>query len=259
MRPPIVLLTDYGVQDPYAGVLHGVLACCAPEHPVIDLTHGVSPQNIRQAAFYLEDAYRYFPKGSLFVCVVDPGVGTKRDILCVKSQSYYFFAPDNGLLTPILRTKPRPEVRRLTHLKSPFGEVSRTFHGRDLIAPAAAATARKPSAFKTLGPAAHHPILFKTPLCVRVKKGLLGEVIYFDHFGNAITSLKRQDAAAGFWKNAKVFAETKKLGSIVKTYGRQKSPVALWNSSNRLEIAVPQGKASSFLNLGTHIRVIHEK
>lgn len=259
MKPPIVLLTDYGLQDPYAGILHGVIASISPETHVFDLTHGIAAQNIRQASFYLEDSFRCFPNGSIFVCVVDPGVGTGRRMLCVKTQSYVFLAPDNGLLTDVLEAEPAREIRSLTNQKYALKPISATFHGRDWFAPAAAALSRQSACFKDLGPRTSSYVRLKALPVQKTKNSICGEVVYLDHFGNAVSNIKRSDAAEGFWRKSYVAAGTKKTGTPGSTYGHQKNPVALWNSGQRLEIAVPGSSTASFLKPGTRIKVVCEK
>lgn len=139
MPAPIVLLTDFGHIDPYVGQMKGVLATLAPNSPVLDLCHGVRPQAVMQAAYFLNASFMHFPEESIFICVVDPGVGTDRRILCARVANRYVLAPDNGLLMPLLSEYPGATCYSMT--LSTFGEASATFHGRDIFCPLAACLA----------------------------------------------------------------------------------------------------------------------
>jgi len=243
MNRPIVFLTDFGLKDHYAGILKGVALSVHPGAVLIDLCHEIEPQNVIQAATLLEISYRYFPKGSIFVCVVDPGVGTARKILCVRTRDYLFLAPDNGLLAPVLKKIGYYEVREVENKKYFLGGASNTFHGRDILMPVAAHLARK-NIFRFLGK------ILKTvkPLSIPpIRKGRLmieGEILYFDRFGNAFTNLRQTDAAAGFWNKARIKAGSLDLGGLRKTYGDgSRSLCALFSSFGQLELALPNGNA----------------
>ena len=131
----VTLLTDFGTQDEYVGVLKGVIISINPAVAIIDVTHGIAPQNVVAAAYALKAAYSFFPKGSTHVAVVDPGVGTQRDIVAVRCDGHIFLAPDNGLLAPILKEHSPEEARRVENENLFRLPVSRTFHGRVLRAP----------------------------------------------------------------------------------------------------------------------------
>ncbi len=137
-NPPIILLTDFGQTDAFAGLLKGVIACISPNTRVIDLGHGIDPQNILQGAFVLSTSYSYFPKKSIFCVVVDPGVGSKRKGICIQTSDYTFVGPDNGILWEAAKGN---KIKQIIHLDQdryflqPF---SATFHGRDVFAPVCA-------------------------------------------------------------------------------------------------------------------------
>lgn len=135
----VSLLTDFGLADPYVGVMHGVIAARAPGVRVVDLGHGVAPQDVRQGGWCLAQAWPYFPAGSVHVAVVDPGVGSARRVLAARQGGHAFLAPDNGLLALVLDEG--AEVRALDVARFALPRVSRTFHGRDVFSPAAAALA----------------------------------------------------------------------------------------------------------------------
>jgi len=137
--PPIItLLTDFGAADVFVGSMKGVILGINPHAQIIDLTHDIPAHDIRAGAYLLHSASRHFPPGTIHVAVVDPGVGSERRPLLVTTRSYHFLAPDNGLLSYILASEPKAEIRELTAKQYFLGTVGSTFHGRDLFAPAAA-------------------------------------------------------------------------------------------------------------------------
>ncbi len=245
MHPPIVLLTDFGFKDHYVGVLKGVILSIHPTTTIVDLSHGVEPQNILQAASLLEISYSFFPKGSIFVCVVDPGVGTSRKILCAKSRNYYFLGPDNGVLTLALGHEPLMEVRSLENKKFYSQKTpSATFHGRDIISPCAAHLSRNRKVFNQLGPRIFKIRELKMPGVRKSKSRIEGEILYFDHFGNAITNIHRSLAEDFFWQKAEATVNDISLGKLRLTYGGGPQKLAaLFNSASQLEIALPHGSA----------------
>lgn len=258
MKSPIVLLTDYGTQDPYAGILHGVIFSLAPKTPVIHLAHGINAYDIRQASIYLESSCRYFPQGSIFVCVVDPGVGTVRKLLCAKSKNFYFIAPDNGLLTDVSRREPFLEVRSIENRRGMLPQISTTFHGRDILAPSAAFLSKNPAFFNRLGPAVKTIIKLRAEEPVSTSSGVRGKVLFFDHFGNAVTNIRKDSIPVSF-RHSAVIVKGKRLGSIRSSYDERKKLTAVWNSMNRLEIASPGSKASNYLKQGDSVNLIAEK
>ncbi|MGC8774065.1 MAG: SAM hydrolase/SAM-dependent halogenase family protein [Chlorobaculum sp.] len=254
LQPPlIVLMTDFGLEDAFVGVMKGVIATICREARVIDLTHAISAQNVRQAAFHLDRSIGYFPAETIFVCVVDPGVGTTRRTIGVEAGRYRFIAPDNGLLTPIFERWPDARCHELADTKYQLADKSATFHGRDLFTPAAAhlATGVPLEAF---GPA------LDIAECARIElwqnrplkdgKGWTGEVISADHFGNLITSFDAGMLADGEeWQVSVGNAEPLR---IVRTYGEVQSghPLAYTGSSGMIEIAIRNGNASAELGVG---------
>jgi len=140
MKAPIVLLTDFGHIDPYVGQMKGVLATLAPDVPVIDLCHGVRPQAVAQAAYFLCSSFLHFPEGSVFICVVDPGVGTDRNIICIQVAGRSILLPDNGMAIPLLSEFAAARCFRMN--LSEFEDASATFHGRDIFCPLAARLAQ---------------------------------------------------------------------------------------------------------------------
>ena len=186
---PIVLLTDFGFKDSYVGVMKGVIRSISRDADIIDLCHNIMPQDVAEAAFVLEASYGYFPPGAIFVCVVDPGVGSDRAILCMKAHEQLFLAPDNGLLSVIPESGGR-EIWAVEANEYFLKGTSMTFHGRDIFAPVAAHLAEGLEPSK-LGPRVEHIRALRLPKPVRAADGSLrGQVVYIDQFGNLITNIR---------------------------------------------------------------------
>jgi S-adenosylmethionine hydrolase len=182
----ITLLTDFGLKDPYVGIMKGVILSINPEATIIDITHDITPQNIEEAAFLIEEYHRYFPPGTIHVAVIDPTVGSERRPIIVSKDNNIFIGPDNGLFTLVLDDA---EVYLLENPYFMLTEVSSTFHGRDVFAPAAAhaSTGFHPSAF---GRIISDPMRLENMFPIKESHSLKGRIIRFDHFGNAITNIK---------------------------------------------------------------------
>lgn len=242
MTPSLIaLLTDFGERDPYAGIMKGVILSRCPDVRIVDLCHGVPPQDVRAAGFLLAASEPYFPVGTLFVCVVDPGVGSGRAILWARGKGREFLVPDNGLLSFVEREERLREVRRVTDDRVFLREVSRTFHGRDIFAPVAAARAmgRDPEG---LGPRVRGFKRLPLPIVRRRGGTLRGEVVYIDRFGNAVTSLRPADVPKG----ARLRAAGIDFGPPRKSYsavppGR---PLAVPGSFGLVELSIREGDAA---------------
>ncbi len=230
----IALLTDFGLADPWVGVMKGVIAGIAPGVLTVDLSHGVPAQDVRTAAIHLDAAWRYFPVGAVFLCVVDPGVGTARRPIAARCEGRFFVAPDNGLLGLL----PDPEVRLVT---APWGlpNPSRTFHGRDVFAPVAARLASG-AAFETAGPR----VTDYGRLSLPAPDGNRGEVILVDRFGNLLTNLPGRDSG--------VVEVAGHDAPVVTTYGAVPTGALLAHtgSTGRLEVALRDGSAATRLRVG---------
>lgn len=187
MPAPIAMVTDFGSLDPYVGIMKGVIQTRAPGAPLIDLTHEIPPGDLLRAAVVLWQSVPYFPPGTVFLVVVDPGVGTERKPVLVESGPYRFIAPDNGVLTFVLRKGWRAWV-----LENPLFRletVSTTFHGRDIFAPAAAHAAQGLPG-DAFGPPVEELVTLPPVVCrFRPPGHLQGQVLYADRFGNVLTSL----------------------------------------------------------------------
>jgi S-adenosylmethionine hydrolase len=182
----ITLITDFGLRDPYGGIMKGVSLSINPGATIVDITHGVEPQDIREGAFIIEEYYRYFPEGTIHLCVIDPTVGSARRPIIAAKDGHLFVGPDNGLFT--LLYKGGHEAYAIENIDLMGREISSTFHGRDIFAPAAAhlSMGRHPSAFGRMIPDA---VRFADIFPVIEGNRLAGEVVRFDRFGNAITNI----------------------------------------------------------------------
>lgn len=229
----IALLTDFGTRDPYVAAVKGVIASRCDSHTIIDLTHDIAPFDVWEAAFFLRDVVRYWPAGTIFVCVVDPGVGTARRILAVESEGRIFLAPDNGLLHFVRGTA--YEVRDESLF---LAGGSTTFHGRDRFAPVAAAIANG-SRIEALGPCVDDRLpLDYTPGCI----------IRIDRFGNCVTDLIPPPAPFG------VIVNDRRIEEIRTNYSGDGAFLII-GSTGAIEISVAGGSAASLLQLRRGDRV----
>jgi S-adenosylmethionine hydrolase len=254
--PPIITLTtDFGLRDPFVGVMKGVILAICPTARLVDLTHEIAPQDVLGGALALESSVHFFPPGTIHLAVVDPGVGSARRGLALRAGDYGFVGPDNGLFTAALGeggwsavSLERPAYR--------LAPVSPTFHGRDIFAPAAAHLASG-VALERLGPPVTDPVCLAWPGCRAEGSGWVGEVIGADRFGNLITSLTaaRLEGTSG-WV---VEIGGRSLGNLAGCYadGPEGAPAALIGSSGRLEVFVRNGSARALLGAerGMPVRV----
>jgi S-adenosylmethionine hydrolase len=259
MAPPIITLTtDFGLRDPFVGVMKGVILGICPSARLVDLTHEVAPQDVLAAALALESAVRYFPAGAVHLAVVDPGVGGPRRALGIRAGGQYFVGPDNGLFTFVFAGGGWAAVS-LEAREFRLPSVSRTFHGRDLFAPAAAHLAAGVS-LDRLGPGVSDPARLPWPECRLAGDDLVGEVIGSDRFGNLLTSVTAErlgqlDAAL----TVTVSVGGHELGPLASCYaeGREGRPAPIVGSTGRLEIFARNGSALALLGAGrgTAVRV----
>ena len=248
----IALLTDFGTRDPFVGVMKGVIASIAPRATVIDLTHEIARQDVRAAAIALWTSHRFFPRGTLFVCVVDPGVGTARRAIAARAHEKIFLAPDNGLLSRVLDGDPRAVVRVVERRAWMLREVSATFHGRDVFAPVAARLA-KGGSIARVGPVVDDWVRLPIPRAERGGTAIRGEVIGRDVFGNALTNVP------GAWTRlgAAVRVRGKTVARVGRTYGDVPLgvAVAVTGSASLLELSINGGDACAKLRLRVGVRV----
>ena len=251
----IALLTDFGQKDWYVPVMKSVILSINDKVRLIDVTHEVSPQNSNEAAFVLWNAYQQFAAPTIFVVVVDPGVGSERAIIAVKTDKHIIIAPDNVSLDLILSTEKIEQAVQVKNLKFFLDEVSETFHGRDIFAPVAA-NLSKGIALAEFGAAVNYPPI-QSPLINADKKGQYeGFVIYIDRFGNLITNIKIPPAI----DCEIVLNKEINIPKISKTYADVPigNVVAYRGSSGLLEIAIRNGNAKKGLKMDyqTPVRLI---
>ena len=191
-RPVVALLTDFGTGDGDVGVMKGVIAGITPAVHIIDITHDVAPQNVASAAWLLANAYRYFPANTVFVCVIDPGVGSSRGAIALHAGDWFFVGPDNGLFTYVLQEQTAHAAVALTNTAYRLAEVSSTFHGRDIFAPAGAYLATDAAKiFPALGATFDPATLIRLTGHEARRDGssVLASIVHIDNFGNVITSI----------------------------------------------------------------------
>ncbi len=260
---PIVLTTDFGLSDPYVGVMKGVILGINPGAKIVDLTHQVQPQNLIHASFILETSHAFFPQDSIHVAVVDPGVGTSRKAILLVSPVGIFVAPDNGILSGILGpfldnpptasdTVPVPPGCAAYELANPdfqLHPVSSTFHGRDIFSPAAAHLSMG-AALEAFGPPLQELVWLPFPQPIQEADRITGQVIYADHFGNLVTNIPGTMVQGK--DRAVVEYRSHRLAGLHRTFHQNPEhpagePLALVGSNGYLEIAVPNGNAASLL------------
>ena len=256
MKKPsvITLLTDFGLHDEYVGVMKGVILSINPAVQLVDITHSISRHDITQAALVLNASFRFFPKGSIHVIVVDPGVGGTRKIICLKKEGHFFIAPDNGVLTMVIRDEKVQKICAVTKQKYFLKPVSDTFHGRDVFAPAAAHLSKgleMLSLGRELGLTDLTRLEIPLPF-VSDKRELFGTVIAIDRFGDLVTNigqrtLKEFRGDKGV-RRVEVRLGRYKIKGVSKSYDSVKegAPIAIFGSRNLLEIALNQGNAREY-------------
>lgn len=185
----VTLLTDFGAQDPFVGMMKGVMLSIDRELRLVDLTHGIEPQAIGDAAFWLEQSYRWFPAGTVHVVVVDPGVGSARRAVAMRAGGHYFVGPDNGSFELVVRRAASHEAREIVPERLGLSVPSRTFHGRDVFAPVGALLAAGKLVFEALGAPCELAASKRVPEPVSVEGGIDGVVVAVDRFGNLVTNV----------------------------------------------------------------------
>ena len=250
MHPLITLTTDFGHGSPYVAQMKGVILAHCPEGTVIDITHGIRPQHVREGAIVLADVTQRFPAGTIHVAVVDPGVGTARKLVYAEFGRQRYLAPDNGLLSLVAHQGPR---RCLTSLERPeFWEpsVSPTFHGRDILAPVAGRIASG-LAPEQLGPPLERLVELTLPHARIAADHSLGEVLLVDSFGNLISNIPAaQLPAAALGPDLAVECKGRTIAGLQTTYdvAPRGTLVAVIDSQGRLEIAAVRGSAAAVLS-----------
>ncbi len=241
----ITLLTDFGLEDAYVGVMKGVILRLNPEATIVDLCHHIEPQNVLQAGFLLHTSYRYFPPGTIHLVVIDPGVGTGRKAILISAAGSFFLAPDNGVLSYVTAENPAFQAFQLDNSEFWLPEVSATFHGRDIFAPVAAHLSLGIPPQK-LGTSLASPLRRHLPLPRQEKGQLHGQVLHVDRFGNLITNIPASQVPSG---EVRVVIEGHSL-ELRETYAQSEGLLALIGSSGYVEISQKDGHAARFLGVG---------
>lgn len=248
MRPIITLTTDFGTRDGFVGVMKGVILGINPHVTLVDITHEIEPQNIAQGAFILANAVPYFPPNTIHLIIVDPGVGSARRALAAQVDATFFVAPDNGVLSFVLR--PSSFVVSVTNPAYFLPRVSTTFHGRDIFAPVAAHLSLGVP-LDALGTRLDDWVQLASERATRHDDRIIGRVVYIDRFGNAITNIG-EDMLRGLDRaRLMVHIGAHTLRGIRTTYA-DASPgeaLALVSSSWHVEIAVREGNAAHALGI----------
>jgi hypothetical protein len=275
VSPVITLTTDFGSDDAYIAAMKGVILSTNPEANIIDITHSIEPQNILQAAFILGYTYRYFPKKTIHVAIVDPGVGSERRGIILKTSSALFVAPDNGILSYVIDELSSNEDLMVQYSEDQYSvslgkgleaiaiteprfwrhPVSATFHGRDIFAPVAAALSLGISPYEC-GEKVTSLHVFPIPKPFFDYQGnLVGHVLHIDHFGNLITNIKKANLPG---KDIPIEVAGHLIQGITDYYAEGEELMAIIGSSDYLEISLKNGDVADFLdmNIGDEIKVI---
>lgn len=253
--PPVTLTTDFGLAGPYVASMKGVILYILPSATIVDVSHAIAPQNIRQAAYVLGAAAPYFPRGTVHVVVVDPGVGSERRPIAVFTRQACFVGPDNGVFSRIYEQEDVAEIRQISNAAYHLPTISSTFHGRDIFAPVAAhiATGVPPSAF---GPTISDPVTLHFPSPEQHPDGsICGEIIYADEFGNLISNIPVQGLLdQGSWTIEIAGVSIAALRTMYSDV-QPEELVALSSSTGYVEIAKRNGSAARHLDVGAGERL----
>ena len=255
----MTLTTDFGLRDPFVGVMHGQVLARHAAARIVDLTHGISPQAIDEAGFWLSRSFRYFPAGTVHVAVVDPGVGTDRGVALLEAAGHVLLAPDNGLLSAVVQRSAGDTIRArgldpqvLESLG--IGDLSATFHGRDLFAPLAGELASGRAAPDQLGPLVPALVPGEEFGVTLTPDGIAGRVVTTDHFGNLLTNIEAEVLVQFIDPHVRIGALEL---TLQRTYGDVEPGdyMALVNSFGVLEIARCNGNAAASLGIGRGAQV----
>ena len=270
MSAIITLTTDFGLADAYVAAMKGVILSLSPKAKLVDICHSIKPQSISQAAFILSTAYQFFPERTIHLVVVDPGVGTERRAIILRTPLADFVAPDNGVLSYVIQQfeadplnvsrqqiELAPELQAVAMTKPEFwlSPVSSTFHGRDIFAPVAAhlSLGFPPEDF---GETITSLVVLPMPSLDRETDTLTGYVIHIDNFGNLITNIRRPDLPQEHPPVA-IEVGNKLISGLSRTYAEGEGLLALIGSSGYLEISLKNGNARAFLGAeaGSEVKI----
>ncbi len=252
----ITLLTDFGIQDEYVGLMKGVILSVNPDASIIDLTHNIAPQDLVSAAYLIKSSHRYFPKSTVHVVVVDPGVGSDRAIIAVNMMGQTFIAPDNGVLSLVIEEGTVDNIVKVDNSDYFLDSISRTFHGRDIFAPVAAHIS-KGVEINNLGTKTNKDSIER----IDIKKprisdngSLVGAVVSVDHFGNLITNIDsgflETYCKDGVFENLEIKIGKGRIQGISESYSSAvtQTPLAIIGSKGYLEISLNMGSAQVYFD-----------
>ena len=237
----IALLTDFGTKDGFVGAVKGVIFSINPNVKIVDITHEVSSFDIFEGALILKAHYSYFPKGTIFMCVVDPGVGSQRKALIVKTKDYFFVGPDNGIFDLVLKGG-EFKAYEIKNEKYTLPRRNNTFHGRDIFAPVSAflSLGVKP---EEIGKEIKYSFKLELPTVKRKENFVEGEIIYFDKYGNAITNVECSNYKYAVFRDEKLKVvshflegEKEKLNSVCGSFGFMEIFVPLENAKEKFSL-----------------------
>lgn len=250
-RPIITLTTDFGPGSPYVAQMKGVILTLNPEAVLVDITHAIAPQDIRQGGLVWEQVAPRFPGGTIHIAVVDPGVGTARRLVCAELAGRCYLAPDNGLLSRLTRSQPASRIVALTNREYWLPQVSHTFHGRDILAPVAAHLSLGIPP-RRLGEPVEHLTTLDWPEAVVETRRIAGVVLYVDSFGNVISNIPAACLPPGVPRDQLlVRCGGREARGVHMTYGELPAGalIALLDSQDRLELAIGSGHAAAALRV----------
>jgi S-adenosyl-L-methionine hydrolase (adenosine-forming) len=257
-RPVLALLTDFGLRDHYVGSMKAAALSVCPDLTLVDITHEIAPHDVLGGALQLAASFKYFPAGTVFVAVVDPGVGSARRGIAAEVGDYRFVAPDNGLLTAVFQDTPPKRIVEVTERRFFRPTVSRTFEGRDRFAPAGAWLLRGVE-LNALGRPVHDPVTLDLPRSALEGDEIHGRIVQEDHFGNLITNIDRRTFEKLTARHAfSVTAGDVAISRVVATYAEipAEAVCGLFGSSDHLEFAARSASAAERLGLGTGAAVV---
>ncbi len=251
----IAIITDFGNKDNFVGVMKAVMLSINPSLRFIDITHQVYPHNIKEAAFILLKSYRFFPRNTIFLVVVDPTVGTKRHPIAIKTNNYYFVGPDNGVLYPAASEDKIKRIALLNRKEFFIKNISSTFHGRDIFAPVAAYLTKK--SFTKIGEEIKEIRKLTFPEPYTAKNYLIGNILYIDNFGNIVTNIKKEKLTS-FAKNNRFTAYIRKktIRNFYDAYDKAKVnlPFFIEGSFGYLEVSLNQKRADRYFGITDYSR-----
>ncbi len=255
----IVLATDFGDREGFTGVMKAVILSINPNVRIIDFSHNLEPFNIKKNSFIIGKSYHFFPKHSIFVVVVDPSVGSGRKIILVKTKDYTFLAPDNGILS-FLKDEKNKTVIEVKNKRFFLKEVSSTFHGRDIFAPVAGYVSCGVE-IDEFGKRINKIKTVSFPKVYIRNNRMIGKILFSDYFGNLVSNIEKDLFEKFIRKDAFLITVSKfKIDKISTSYeNKKKKPIAIFDSFDNLEIALPQANAKKKLNIKEGQQIIIKK